>query len=451
MTLRYQLCTDPEADLVCNSVIFDALSSDPVLAGSNNAWFTITEPVAAGDGAETSNGNHFYVLTITPQITEPVGDRFNMFKLGTNYSMIKPFGPFSFGTPLQSLSDALLIYPNFPVTTPTTYDGVFEFSIQLELPATDFRVWDGDFDFGSENCFVAAEVDSDDPDSEDIPQFILDIANANGTTPAAMGVEVQGADVEFFLDPQGNPACITTVAPLDDDPADGPWGPLWLRTPSVGQNVIFKMTGPAPLNAEFLNLNPSGNREWEQFRVGTPESGCAAGVDADHCADFLTPGTYNLRVEGQDILNINSIAAEVSCEPICPDCDVDLCADGLKPTEMTFLYSGKDCIAGSNNEQTGDTCVDYGTPPPPLPALAHIRVQQPNGQQHIWFDEDVNLGQAFVVSPAPRKGFSGGNFVVSITDPLSGGLLQESEFHISCSQPLNIGDDFGAVQVLAGI
>ena len=70
--------------------------------------------------------------------------------------------PFSYIAPWTAFSDLEVIYPNFPDTTPTTYDGTFSFFFDVPVSQDAITLWDGDFDHGS---FDGSTLDTDDPDT----------------------------------------------------------------------------------------------------------------------------------------------------------------------------------------------------------------------------------------------------------------------------------------------
>ena len=43
-------------------------------------------------------------------------------------------------------SDQELVYPNYPTRTPTTYDGTWDFYMQVAQSTDHIDIWDGDFD-----------------------------------------------------------------------------------------------------------------------------------------------------------------------------------------------------------------------------------------------------------------------------------------------------------------
>ena len=121
-----------------------------------------------------------------------------------------------------------------------------------------------------------------------------------------------------------------------------------------------------------------------------------------------------------------------------------LCMKGTKPRILTMEYTGADCFASAHT-QASDKVSCSGDPASASP----VHVIADNGKAKVWFDGVVNLNDAIAIDAA-----NGGdtklesNTRVRLFDPLSGSLLQSVELHTSCSQPLNPGDQFGALKAL---
>jgi hypothetical protein len=126
------------------------------------------------------------------------------------------------------------------------------------------------------------------------------------------------------------------------------------------------------------------------------------------------------------------------------ECEASCCENG-RPRQLTMRYEGDDCSATSSSQAAGFvTCEDFG----PLPATVFIRsTNKPFGAGNpvVWFEGTVMLGETFVIDAAnggePRLR---GNTYIHVLDAAGGTLLQSAGFHTSCSQPLFVGDRFGA-------
>ncbi|HYU35247.1 MAG TPA: SdrD B-like domain-containing protein [Thermoanaerobaculia bacterium] len=249
---------------------FPSVSS---LSMPDNAWidFTVNTTV----DARSPSGNYIYHLRIV--LLNTAVNSFNSFKLRTTgISMVRlEDQPFSYMATLASFADLLTIYPSFPSLTPTPYDGTFRFFFYVLDPGTDIAAWDGDFDHGK---FDGTELDTDDPDTPNSP-FRPPWATADAVS--------EGVAVGLPPTTTGNPAD-------DASPADA----IFLRPPSVRYDLIF------PDSQSFANNNPSGNQEWEQFRISTDPFNPAL---MDYSTASIPGGTFELRATGVDLANLNAL------------------------------------------------------------------------------------------------------------------------------------------------
>lgn len=268
--LMYTLYEDPAGD-----------GSGTVQAGQwqggdmlDNDWYTVTVPTGAG--AQAPGGNFYYKLVISN--ANPGGSSESNFKLRTTGALLflRPV-TFSFVAPIRYSSDVDIIYPEFPDVTPTTYDGTRNIYISVQQPTTFLEIWDGDFDHGSYDC---VDNDTDDPDTPN---------DALPPWSVGPGVRLEGVAL-------GTQACTGTDGTRTGEPADDNAGEYLRRSPSVRYEVT------TPDGRTFANENPSGNQEWEQFRIETD-----TGVPADHYTDeILPPGRYQISLDGADMNNLNA-------------------------------------------------------------------------------------------------------------------------------------------------
>jgi len=276
---QYTLYADPAAN-GAGSTVIEMVPGNPVLTGSmmpDNAWidFTIpTDPVA-----RTPSGNYFYHLTI--RLTTPSLTSLNAFKVRTTavisgLTLDPEARPFSYIVNPTSQSDLRILYPSFPAAAPTTYDGTFSFYFDLPTSRPSLVLWDGDFDRGK---FDGTDLDTDDPDTPGI-LFRPSWATID-TVPEGIAIGLTGTT--------GNP-------PDDRNPAGS--GIYSLRSPSIRYDLIF------PDGQTFADDNPSGNQEWEQFKLSTDPFDRSQ-MDATTAA--IPPGTYQLRIQGVDLINLNAL------------------------------------------------------------------------------------------------------------------------------------------------
>lgn len=116
-----------------------------------------------------------------------------------------------------------------------------------------------------------------------------------------------------------------------------------------------------------------------------------------------------------------------------------------KPVVLTMVYTG-DGPDGSSNSQDPSKATVTGDPND----AASVRIialdkSDPNDNKaKIWFDGTVALDGSFDIDAAAEdKDRLSSNTFVLVFD-LSDNLLQEVQFHTSCSQPLALGDQFGS-------
>ncbi|MBI4446048.1 MAG: HYR domain-containing protein, partial [Acidobacteria bacterium] len=237
----------------------------------DNAWYTITaNNIPAAQGAD---GTYRYALKIRmPNAALPANPSpLSNFKLrvGNLATSSLSGSEFSIIGVIDSITRNI-IYPNWPSLTPTTYDGIWKFGLGIFPPANtvinEVVVWDGDTDRATNNGF--ADGDTDDPDT---PNNVL--------PPWAVGTSA------FF-------ESATIGAPPDDTTVAAR-----LRTPAIYYQI------KAPDGTVYVNNNPAGTEEWEQFRISTDPFNAAL---MDYSAVSLPPGIYELTVFGMDGFNLNA-------------------------------------------------------------------------------------------------------------------------------------------------
>jgi hypothetical protein len=250
-------------------------------AMTDNGWFTIE--VSLTSAAQVPSGYYFYTLRVrnpNPSVSGVV----NNFKLRTNgFATLKAPRAFAFNPALHSFADLQAIYPNYPNRVPTTYDGFWSFYLDVPTSTPSLIIWDGDFDYGSADL---TDMDTDDPDTANdiIPPWAI----GTGVTFEGVATGSSGA----------------TGGPPDDSMYQN-----IVRSPSVIYEVID------PNGNTYSNDNPSGNLEWEQFRIDSDPD-----QPADyHVASALPAGIYNVRVYGLDLSNLNAWRFQYDVLGITPD------------------------------------------------------------------------------------------------------------------------------------
>jgi hypothetical protein len=130
--------------------------------------------------------------------------------------------------------------------------------------------------------------------------------------------------------------------------------------------------------------------------------------------------------------------------PPAPEVRLNLCPVYGKPQKLTMLYTGDNII---DHTQDPSKVTISGNPMFASPVII-VASEKANGGGKVYFSGQVALGETFVIDAK----LGGDNELrsetwVTIYD-LNGNVLQSIRFHTSCSQPLTIGDQFGAIQLV---
>jgi hypothetical protein len=275
---EYTLYADPQANGTGTTLIElqPGFPSFPSSSMPDNDWIDFT--VNTGPEAAAPSGNFFYLLKI--RLLDPSLITLNAFKVRSNAVIsgltLNPVArPFSYIATWTALTDISVVYPSFPSPTPTTYDGTFRFFVDVPVTQSQVFLWDGDFDHGN---FVLTDPDTDDPDtpSAPLPPWSTSEVRPEGVAVGAFG---------------------STGDPADDNDIAG-FGIYMVRPPAVRYDLVF------PDGQSFANDNPSGNQEWEQFKVSTAPFDRS---QMDYHAASIPPGIYQLNINGVDMLNLNAL------------------------------------------------------------------------------------------------------------------------------------------------
>ena len=121
-----------------------------------------------------------------------------------------------------------------------------------------------------------------------------------------------------------------------------------------------------------------------------------------------------------------------------------------KVKSLTLRYVGGDCTNTVHSQSSGSvTCVDVAAPTTDPVRIIVSDSGSPNTD--IYLDiEPIAVGEFVTIDPSVIgdvyvKGTTG----FWIKDALTNELLQDGSFHTSCSEPLNLGDQIGSLQVFA--
>lgn len=271
----YTLYADPNGDGTGEMIVGQWFGSEM----ADNGWFDIDFPTFPE--AQAPSGNYFFTLQI--QQEDPYAAAWNSYKVRANCGLTVKAGLLGISPTYLTADDRAALYPAYPALSPTTYDGTFQINLDVPTSTSAVEVWDGDFDHGN---YDGTDLDTNDPDTAPtVPAF----ANASYT-----GQERAAA-----------------ASPLDDNKFA-----LYRRSPAVRYSLVD------PNGVEYVNANPSGDTEWERFRVDTAAFNAAT---MDYHAASLPAGTYQLRISGLDLSNLASIyttrdvvAVDSSGTPVLP-------------------------------------------------------------------------------------------------------------------------------------
>lgn len=312
----------------------------------DNDWWTVN--VRVSSQARAPSGHYFYRLVV--HLPVPGASVESAFKLRSTAQLSLHPGTFGFMGVLNQYTDAYLLFPTwagdyppadpfFFVNAPTTYDGSWRFPLEVTRSTSDLRVWDGDLDVGTFDQLsepagirIPASADTDDADTPPgIPDWSEHLVERS---EAAQGT--------------GNPE--------DDRFLD-----LLRRSP----DIRYSLTDPQ--GRLYRNDNPSGDLEWEQFRVTSePVNSDAADYSPLVAADGvslvrearLPAGIWDLNVAGQDLGNLSFLHTDYRClgvdatgAPITPLCPFTL-------GDLVWIDSDRNGFPGKGEHGIGDVVVN---------------------------------------------------------------------------------------------
>jgi hypothetical protein len=138
----------------------------------------------------------------------------------------------------------------------------------------------------------------------------------------------------------------------------------------------------------------------------------------------------------------------VDCNPSTPDTEEGDCpTSGKKIQTLSLLYQGKnDTNSSHTQDPTKVEIDDYNGGP--TGATVYIEVcDDLTSPSNIWFAGDVGLNSTFVATAGGGTSKLTNETFVKVYASNGGDLLQEIEFHTSCSQPLVVGNEFGSITI----
>ena len=150
-----------------------------------------------------------------------------------------------------------------------------------------------------------------------------------------------------------------------------------------------------------------------------------------------------LDVAADCVITDNTASNGLECSS--PIVGVEPCL--ARPTSATMLFNGGNCDQSDNVQELKFTCQDSnGGPPTEFGQEAHILVTDIKGNGIVYFDGIVPVGSFFPLNDGGER-FEADQFV-TISTPDRSTVLQEVQYHSSCSQNLELKNRFGASQLV---
>ncbi len=205
-------------------------------------------------------------------------------------------------------------------------------------------------------------------------------------------------------------------------------------------NWIYFETVSGTVNSA-IHGSFSVNRRGSAFQQGKDANTTQAGYGASGWFDMQEGDGFF------DVGDVNAMLSETCSTPEVESC----CVDGFKPAKITLTYTGEDCSATVTSQST-DKYNCSGNPS--FDNLVYIIANDDNSATsgNIWFSGEVALDSSFTLD-AGAQGASNlpSNTVIHVFDAQGGTKIQTVNFHTSCSQPINSGDQYGSLQIVGMI
>lgn len=199
------------------------------------------------------------------------------------------------------------------------------------------------------------------------------------------------------------------------------------RTIEAGDNDVRVVVG-----SEIVGLHAQ-NLDWEEETVHF--------ISDNSNETLLLFGSIGSETTTGMFLDEVSVAGPDGSNP--ENCSL-VCDD--KPIEITFRYDGDD---DSNHGQSGNEVIISPEVVPSYPADATILVYNHMKKNPVLLGEfSVEIGGFFSVNGLRKRIPPRMTFEIYNGE---GDLVQTITFHTSCSQPLDAGDEFGAITVWSAV
>ncbi|MCI0796814.1 MAG: hypothetical protein J4N99_08345, partial [Chloroflexi bacterium] len=286
--------------------------------------------------------------------------------------------------------------------------------------------------------------------------MIFDATCLPGGTP----VDCTGGDTDLFNPGLGNVLIVSEDNDSSDpDDADligemfefdfSGFGPGVVTVDSIDAMDIEAGQGEGGAKIEVFSGGPGGVL---LASVGIPDTGngglinVAVGVSN---VDFMrvtlngSGAIDNIQITTEDESN-PAIDIEKFTQVQPAAVDGDDCDIVGKPVTLTMMYTG-DQFPTSHTQDAGKVDITPNTNASPVHIIATNKSDPNDSKAKTWFEGAVPLNGTFDISAAlaNKDRLSSNTYVLVFTEDGST-LLQSIKFHTSCSQPLNLGDQFGS-------
>jgi len=193
------------------------------------------------------------------------------------------------------------------------------------------------------------------------------------------------------------------------------------------------------VDGEFLVSHTNVTQQWttESYNFIAKE-GVPSAIAFESLGTATTLGMLldNVSVQGQD----GTDPAACDQIPVC----------GSKPAQLELLYNGPFSDGDFFTQDPSEVEIETFTTDP-LPNTVFVSVYDHlfgKANAATLFSGEVILGETITFSGTKgRPKLVPPKIFIEIHDASNGNLLQRISFHTSCSQPLNIGDQFGGVAI----
>lgn len=173
-------------------------------------------------------------------------------------------------------------------------------------------------------------------------------------------------------------------------------------------------------------------------------------VDVPVPSGTLAPGTATapteqcvLSVDFQCTITGDNSNAGMACDT--PDLGIQPCLE--RPTGATMLFNGGGCDQSDNRQLLKFSCTDMnGGPPVGEGDQAYIVVTDVKGNGIIYFEGLVAVGEEYVLDDDGEQFEADQRILISTPDQST--VLQDVQYHSSCSSNLELKNRFGASQLV---